>query len=68
MADETAKAQVAQPGGDTIFGKIVRKEIPANLLYEDDKVRVHVKGHFDVQRKQKSHCGSWQCPARWPFS
>lgn len=38
MADETAKAQVAKPGGDTIFGKIVRKEIPANFLYEDDLV------------------------------
>ncbi|XP_035519067.1 histidine triad nucleotide-binding protein 1 [Morone saxatilis] len=37
MADETAKAQAAQPGGDTIFGKIVRKEIPANLIYEDDQ-------------------------------
>ncbi|KAM9847645.1 adenosine 5'-monophosphoramidase HINT1 [Aulostomus maculatus] len=37
MADETAKAQVAKPGGDTIFGKIVRKEIPADLLHEDDK-------------------------------
>ncbi|XP_017287255.1 histidine triad nucleotide-binding protein 1 [Kryptolebias marmoratus] len=36
MADETTKAQTAQPGGDTIFGKIVRKEIPVNLLYEDD--------------------------------
>lgn len=38
MADETAKAQVARPGGDTIFGKIIRKEIPANLIYEDDQV------------------------------
>ncbi|PWA25710.1 histidine triad nucleotide-binding protein 1 [Gambusia affinis] len=37
MADETAKAQVAQPGGDTIFGKIIRKEIPVDLLYEDDQ-------------------------------
>merc|ERR1719498_217972 len=37
MADEAAKAQVAQPGGDTIFGKICRKEIPANLIHEDDK-------------------------------
>ncbi|XP_070772234.1 adenosine 5'-monophosphoramidase HINT1 [Enoplosus armatus] len=36
MADETAKAQAAKPGGDTIFGKIVRKEIPANIIYEDD--------------------------------
>nr|XP_033468731.1 histidine triad nucleotide-binding protein 1 [Epinephelus lanceolatus] len=37
MADEIAKAQAAKPGGDTIFGKIVRKEIPANFLYEDDQ-------------------------------
>ncbi|XP_020505912.1 histidine triad nucleotide-binding protein 1 [Labrus bergylta] len=37
MADETKKAQVAQPGGDTIFGKIIRKEIPVQLLYEDDQ-------------------------------
>ncbi|KAK2921686.1 histidine triad nucleotide-binding protein 1 [Channa argus] len=36
MADETAKAQAARPGGDTIFGKIVRKEIPAKFIYEDD--------------------------------
>lgn len=36
-ATETAKAQAAKPGGDTIFGKIVRKEIPANFLYEDDQ-------------------------------
>uniref|UniRef100_A0A4W5NDN7 Uncharacterized protein n=1 Tax=Hucho hucho TaxID=62062 RepID=A0A4W5NDN7_9TELE len=32
MADEIAKAQVAQPGGDTIFGKIIRKEIPAIII------------------------------------
>ena len=23
-------------GGDTIFGKIIRREIPANIVYEDD--------------------------------
>lgn len=38
MADEIAKAQVAQPGGDTIFGKIIRKEIPAKIIFEDDRV------------------------------
>lgn len=38
MADEIAKAQTAKAGGDTIFGKIIRKEIPANILYEDDQV------------------------------
>ncbi|NXT19898.1 HINT1 protein, partial [Syrrhaptes paradoxus] len=35
MADEVSKAQAARPGGDTIFGKIIRKEIPANIIYED---------------------------------
>ena len=38
MADEIAKAQAARPGGDTIFGKIIRKEIPAKIIYEDDQV------------------------------
>lgn len=38
MSDEIAKARVAKPGGDTIFGKIIRKEIPANIIYEDDLV------------------------------
>uniref|UniRef100_A0A2K6UHF7 HIT domain-containing protein n=1 Tax=Saimiri boliviensis boliviensis TaxID=39432 RepID=A0A2K6UHF7_SAIBB len=37
MADEIAKAQVPQPGGDTIFGKIIRKEIPAKIIFEDDR-------------------------------
>lgn len=39
MADEVSKAQTARPGGDTIFGKIIRKEIPANIIYEDEQVR-----------------------------
>lgn len=38
MADEVAKAQLAGPAGDTIFGKILRKEIPCNFIYEDDQV------------------------------
>ncbi|KAB0369410.1 hypothetical protein FD755_019415 [Muntiacus reevesi] len=41
MADEIAKAQVARPGGDTIFGKIIRKEIPAKIIYEDDQSPTH---------------------------
>ena len=44
--DEMSKAKLAaeeyQGGkytsGDTIFGKILRKEIPADVVYEDDKV------------------------------
>ncbi|XP_052084578.1 adenosine 5'-monophosphoramidase HINT1-like isoform X2 [Mytilus californianus] len=37
MASETEKAQTAQPGGDTIFGKIVRGEIPTKFIYEDEQ-------------------------------
>ncbi|KAM4606980.1 adenosine 5'-monophosphoramidase HINT1 [Polymixia lowei] len=37
MSDEISKAQVAQPEEDTIFGKIVRKEIPTDIIYEDDQ-------------------------------
>lgn len=35
-SDEQAKAQMATPSQITIFDKIVRKEIPAAILYEDD--------------------------------
>jgi len=40
MSDECQLAQTAKPSGDTIFGKIVRKEIPADIIYEDDQVHV----------------------------
>nr|ABW04620.1 histidine triad nucleotide binding protein [Haliotis diversicolor supertexta] len=33
---ETDKAQTATPGGDTIFGKIIREEIPTKFLYKDE--------------------------------
>ncbi|VDD84520.1 unnamed protein product [Mesocestoides corti] len=37
MASEVEKAQEASPSeGDTVFGRIVRKEIRCKLLYEDD--------------------------------
>ena len=35
-ASATAAA-AAKEGGDTIFGKIIRKEIPAKIVYEDDE-------------------------------
>lgn len=38
MAGEVELAKTAAPGGDTIFGKILRKEIPAKFVYEDDQV------------------------------
>lgn len=34
---EVEAAQTAAPGGDTIFGKILRKEIPCDFIYEDDQ-------------------------------
>lgn len=41
MSNEVDKASTAQPGGDTIFGKILRKEIPCNFIYEDDRVSIN---------------------------
>lgn len=38
MATEVEKSQAAVPGGDTVFGKILRKEIPCKFIYEDDRV------------------------------
>lgn len=35
---EVELAQSAAPAADTIFGKILRKEIPAKFVYEDDQV------------------------------
>ena len=37
MSNEEQLAQTAKPGGDTIFGKIIRREIPADIIYEDDQ-------------------------------
>ena len=39
MSGKQAKGQKATPKRDTIFGKIIRKEAPANILYEDKYVR-----------------------------
>lgn len=39
MSDEVNKAQLVNPiEDDTIFGKILRKEIPCEFIYEDDRV------------------------------
>ena len=37
---EVAKAQTAKHEGDTIFGKILRREIPTTFIYEDDLVKM----------------------------
>lgn len=37
MSDEVKLAQDAKPATDTIFGKIIRKEIPATIIYEDEQ-------------------------------
>ncbi|KAH8293157.1 hypothetical protein KR044_007055 [Drosophila immigrans] len=37
MASEVDKAQSAAASEDTIFGKILRKEIPCKFIYEDEK-------------------------------
>ncbi|EDO45654.1 predicted protein [Nematostella vectensis] len=37
MASEEEKAQSAVPGGDTIFSRIIRGDVPATFIHEDDK-------------------------------
>ena len=36
MSDEQAKAQIAVQEEVTLFDKIVAKQIPAQIIYEDD--------------------------------
>ena len=36
MSDEQAKAQIAVEEEVTLFDKIVAKQIPAQIIYEDD--------------------------------
>lgn len=45
MSDEVAKAAAAaaHPAEDTIFGKILRKEIPCEFIHEDDQVSESVR-------------------------
>lgn len=38
MAEELRGGGVGKMSGDTIFGKILRGEIPSNFIYEDDQV------------------------------
>lgn len=41
MASEVEKAQAATgKDSDTIFGKILRGEIPCKFIYEDDQVEI----------------------------
>ena len=49
MAEEVLKAQQAQPTGDTIFGKIIRGEIPAKYIHQDDLVIIKTTLNSDVQ-------------------
>lgn len=50
-SDEQIKAQTAKPSEDTIFGKIARKEIPIELLHEDDRcVAFH-----DINKQAPTH-------------
>lgn len=50
MANEVQLAQNAQAGEDTIFGKILRKEIPCNFIYEDNLVRTFILLDFIYDR------------------
>jgi len=47
MASEVEKSQTAAASEDTIFGKILRKEIPCTFIHEDDKVSSKSSGAID---------------------
>ena len=57
--NEQEKAQTAVPEEDTLFDKIVRKEIPADVIYEDDQclafkdISPAAKTHFLVIPKNR---------------
>lgn len=59
MSDEVSKAAEADPAADTIFGKILRKEIPCSFIYEDDKVNVHFHCCFFFFHQLKTDCSAW---------
>ena len=43
MAEEVAKAQTAKPvEGNSVFAKIIRRELPSEIVYEDDKVNIEL--------------------------
>lgn len=54
MATEVEKAQTADPKKqeETIFDKIIRKEIPSKVIFEDDDVRTpfHQNLFFNILR------------------
>ena len=49
---EVEKAQTATPDGDTIFGKIVRGEIPTTFIYVDEQVLVDLAKFQGQTQKQ----------------
>merc|ERR1712002_219271 len=58
MAEEIEKAQTAKPEGDTIFGKIIRGEIPCEFVHQDEQcvafkdVSPQAPAHFLVVPKK----------------
>ncbi|XP_057555773.1 adenosine 5'-monophosphoramidase HINT1-like [Hippopotamus amphibius kiboko] len=68
MADEITKAQAARPGSNTIFRKIVRKEIPAKIVHADDQclasrdISPQAPTHFLViPKKHTSRTSAAEC-------
>lgn len=50
MSHNLSEDPVTQPN-DTLFGKIIRREIPAKIVYEDE----HVLGFHDIDPKAPTH-------------
>ncbi len=50
MSRDPSEVPMTQ-SNDTLFGKIIRREIPARIVYEDD----HVLGFHDIDPKAPTH-------------
>jgi hypothetical protein len=62
MSSEADKAKAAgaskDTGAPTIFDKIISKEIPANIVYEDEKVR---RANSKQTKSAPTHSSSFVC-------
>ncbi|XP_065044906.1 protein FAR1-RELATED SEQUENCE 3-like isoform X2 [Musa acuminata AAA Group] len=68
MASSEKDAALATTPSDapTIFDKIIHKEIPSKVVYEDEKARVSGQSKFNATLGRASSPASEKLPSLWP--
>ncbi|CAL9187444.1 unnamed protein product [Musa hybrid cultivar] len=68
MASSEKDAALAATPSDapTIFDKIIHKEIPSKVVYEDEKARVSGQAKFNATLGRASSPASEKLPSLWP--